>query len=115
LLRRSSLESSFGHPGRYAPSRAHPQVSSIARGLARWRVRRSVSSPRPNHAPSNAGHSIALVGSYRGADRSRRLCVPLRQPPFADARHQRPHAGRLPSPLRGKYVRIEYGGLPARD
>jgi hypothetical protein len=25
------LEPSFGHPGRYAPSRADPQISSIAR------------------------------------------------------------------------------------
>src|SRR6476619_5878365 len=30
LPRRSSLEPSIGHPGRYAPSQADPQISSIA-------------------------------------------------------------------------------------
>jgi hypothetical protein len=35
LPRRSSLEPSFGHPGRYAPSRADPQISSIAPGESR--------------------------------------------------------------------------------
>src|SRR6476661_8021689 len=33
LPRRSSLEPSIGHPGRYAPSQADPQISSIARRL----------------------------------------------------------------------------------
>src|SRR6476646_3762432 len=32
LPRRSSLEPFIGHPGRYAPSQADPQISSIARG-----------------------------------------------------------------------------------
>src|SRR6478735_951561 len=33
LPRRSSLEPSIGHPGRYAPSQADPQISSIALDL----------------------------------------------------------------------------------
>src|SRR6478735_1248585 len=35
LPRRSSLEPSIGHPGRYAPSQADPQISSIARARSR--------------------------------------------------------------------------------
>ncbi|HEX7426229.1 MAG TPA: response regulator [Mycobacterium sp.] len=34
LLRRSCLEPSSGHPGRYAPSRIDPQISSIAPTIA---------------------------------------------------------------------------------
>ena len=39
LSRRSCLEPFIGHPGRYAPSQADPQISSIARGQPRLAVR----------------------------------------------------------------------------
>ena len=42
LHRRSSLEPSIGHPGRYAPSRADPQISSIAPETCEGAVRRLI-------------------------------------------------------------------------
>jgi hypothetical protein len=102
------LEPSFGHPGRYAPSRADPQISSIALTYTGVPMDGTVSNDRATTPTPLRGVDVSrALGVMRGRRRETSPIHPVRQ-------HGRCHPEVLGDglagvtvglhPLRGVYV-----------